>query len=347
MQSIIFALSILIFNSTNITHIESNIIPISKISYHANANGIESEYYLDVDDVYKVGHETLNINPNYKVEREYSTFIKVFFPAIKNVENASLKITKLNGDAPLISAYYYNYDIDFTSTMPNPTGSLGLFESTDNVFDIDISNAVNSSVNSLKPFTYIKITRSYNGLYSELYSENNVNNSPSVTFDFLENIGTTSYGRALEYHRIVSTFVGHPDYIKFLGNCFAYALDVYPNDSGSIFLGQYGKDEVFSSYILNNEIANNIITKSLEHNRFLRKIDSYNSPIYSNERRIAFRLSLNNNIITAYHFIRQNSDGSWSGKIPTRDSALYNNENPELFDWGDNYNSEIIYFALS
>ena len=252
----------------------------------------------------------------------------------------------MNGDVPLISAYYYNYDIDFTSTIPNPTGSLGLFESTDNVFDIDISDAVNSSVNSFKPFTYIKITRSFNGLYSELYSENNVNNPPSVTFDFLETIGTTSYGRALEYHRIVSTYVGHPDYIKFLGNCFAYALDVYP-ESGYPDFAYYGLNEQYSIELFNNEIADSIIHSSLKYNRFLRKIDSYNSPIYSNERRIAFRLRLNNNIITAYHFIRQNSDGSWSGKIPTRDSVLYNNENPELFDWGDNYNSEIIYFALS
>lgn len=98
--------------------------------------------------------------------------------------------------------------------------------------------------------------------------------------------------------------------------------------------------------------------------RSMRTIDSYDSPIESNEYRIALRTGKED-----YHFMVQHNDGSWSHKPGFCSTRLIDGANPSVISWdaprGDAvllcnfgivkeigsvpnyYDSRTIYFAVS
>ena len=95
-----------------------------------------------------------------------------------------------------------------------------------------------------------------------------------------------------------------------------------------------------------NEIKNKVEIRGCE----IREITSYNSDIYSDERRIAFRYSTLN--LSKWHFVMQHCDGCWSGKAgPEGQSGKYaSNITPEdntmWTMYSELYNKTTHYYAI-
>ena len=125
--------------------------------------------------------------------------------------------------------------------------------------------------------------------YASFYSTESSNSScPYVSIEVTENVlGATLYGDAPAYIGI-----GGP-------NCFGYVLQKSYEIGIDLGYGNY-------SYVYNS------IKDAVEARDYsIREISSYNSDIYSDERRIAFRY---NTLPQSWHFVMQHCDGSWSGK---------------------------------
>ena len=125
--------------------------------------------------------------------------------------------------------------------------------------------------------------------YASFYSTESGNSScPYVSIEATENVlGATLYGDAPAYIGI-----GGP-------NCFGYVLQKSYEIGIDLGYGNY-------SYVYNS------IKDAVEARDYsIREISSYNSDIYSDERRIAFRY---NTLPQSWHFVMQHCDGSWSGK---------------------------------
>jgi len=74
----------------------------------------------------------------------------------------------------------------------------------------------------------------------------------------------------------------------------------------------------------------------------IRILDDYDSAIFYNERRIAYREGYALGSSRDCHFILQNSNGYWSGKLSFYPSRLYSIFNPNVSSliWEDIYFSE-------
>jgi hypothetical protein len=119
------------------------------------------------------------------------------------------------------------------------------------------------------------------------------------------------------------------------------------NDQLSIALGNTIVDDDVMQSTINNKI------KNIFGANYYRLISSCNSPIYQNERRIAFRLKLTSQYHYGgdYHFVCQCNDGSWAAKLGFGDIIHYESvDAPETNSdiWGNGlYNSSTLYFSYS
>ena len=107
-----------------------------------------------------------------------------------------------------------------------------------------------------------------------------------------------------------------------------------------------------------------VLLDAKKDGKSMRIIDSYDSPIESNEYRIALRTSKED-----YHFMVQHNDGSWSHKPGFCSTRLIDGANPSVISWDaprvdtvllykfgivkeigsvpNYYDSRTIYFAVS
>ena len=181
---------------------------------------------------------------------------------------------------------------------------------------------------------------------------------PYLELDY-EDIAGSDYGAALPYQFVGDTNV----------NCFGYALnvnqyldlinqngiDVFPNSSLNIT--EEDVEVIYVPVVM-------YVTQSL--GKSIRLIDDYNSPIFEDEYRIAFRVGnlsgTHSDNVNDYHFLRQNSGGTWSGKYYNDHSRnIPNLYNPNRYEWNkplssnpqinwemvNFYDSKIYYFAVS
>jgi len=159
--------------------------------------------------------------------------------------------------------------------------------------------------------------------------------------------GVNGYGAANEYKPSNST----------QNNCYGYALG---EEKGKCVGGSQGAVTDFDV----DKVAKMVIKDVHDMGRSIRPIDSYDSPVTSNEYRIALRTGAED-----YHFMVQHSDGSWSHKPGITPTQLIQGKNPSevswdapIIDWSwyettghvritdyvrNYYSSEIVYFAIS
>ena len=166
--------------------------------------------------------------------------------------------------------------------------------------------------------------------YASFYSTESGNSScPFVSIEVTENVlGATLYGDAPAYIGEDSKQV----------NCFGYVL-----------LKNYGIDLNLTSRdysTVYNEIKNKVEIRGCE----IREITSYNSDIYSDERRIAFRYSTLD--LSKWHFVMQHCDGSWSGKAGQNGqsgqyaSNITPEDNTMWTMYSELYNKTTHYYAI-
>ena len=157
----------------------------------------------------------------------------------------------------------------------------------------------------------------------------------------------SNYGAASPYTPSDST-----DY-----NCYAYAL----GEKEWKYVG--GRPSAVKDFSVDN-VAQQVLDDAKEDGRSMRIIDSFDSPIESNEYRIALRTGE-----ADYHFMVQHNDGSWSHKPGLCSTRLIDGDNPSVVAWDaptinsfyyyitgkvieigyvpNYYNSKTIYFAVS
>ena len=139
-------------------------------------------------------------------------------------------------------------------------------------------------------------------------------------------------------------------------NCYAYAL----GEDQWKYVG--GSSNAVQSFDV-DVVAEMVLSDAQRDGRSIRIIDSYDSPIESNEYRIALRTG-----DADYHFMLQHSDGTWSHKPGICSTRLIDGANPSVISWDlpqidgyllqfgilsevgcieNYYDSEIIYFAVT
>lgn len=128
-------------------------------------------------------------------------------------------------------------------------------------------------------------------------------------------------------------------------NCFEYAL-LYDTDMDFNPIRRRTIYPSLNSEIYAYEIMEYITEKC---NATVKKIDAYDSTVYTGEYRIAARLPFKDGY--NYHFIYQLGDGTWAGKDDTEISQHFGKGNPSVTPemWAnDKYSPEAgtIYFAV-
>ena len=169
----------------------------------------------------------------------------------------------------------------------------------------------------------------------------------TVIREVLAALRSINYGAASPY-----TPSGSTEY-----NCYAYAL----GETQWKYVG--GTPDTVKDFDVDN-VANMVLNDAEKDGRSIRIIDSYDSPIGSNEYRIALRTGQED-----YHFMMQHSDGSWSHKPGFCKTRLIDGDNPSVVSWDmpkidpiyfyyygiiledgaiwNYYDSKTVYFAVS
>lgn len=132
--------------------------------------------------------------------------------------------------------------------------------------------------------------------YASFYSSNSSSTSiPYLSIVVTENeLGGTLYGNAPEYYEIAADIT----------NCLGYSL--LKNYCIDLYLNTISQN----SYLT---IKNKLETIISQNGYEIREIVNYNSDIYADERRIAFRY--NPRDLEEWHFVMQNNNGAWSAKL--------------------------------
>jgi len=115
-------------------------------------------------------------------------------------------------------------------------------------------------------------------------------------------------------------------------NCVGYALGV----DGWLYVG----DNNSPSFCLFTTVLMTITT-SISNGHGIRIISSYDSPISSDEYRIALRIGESD-----YHFMVQHNDGSWSHKPGVCPSRLVTGDDPRAMSWDrPEINERLFYYT--
>lgn len=288
----------------------------------------------------KIGYEDM-VMGTVRFTRFHNPVICVSVPAysVTDIENVSLNVKRISGNIPCVSAYYIlDNDGMLTTEDYYSKNFIGFFNVVDSTFSIDITEAVKNARRSYETNIYISLssTGQYGG-YGELYVSNDQSaNSPKTIIESSAAVSENNYG-SFVYNQIYPGDINTQSI-----NCYGYALGLNIDASFSFFSGEEYSNETYCNIIKN--LTKDMVKRGVHP----RIIESYDSPIFSFERRIAFRVGIKNGKITDFHFMKQCWNGQWCDKMRTSTSTLYpEGENPETIQWQTLYSSEIIYFAIS
>ena len=262
------------------------------------------------DPLYRID-ETGNM-----VNDEYVTVMKISLPKLNpdSIITANININKnVSTSNPLrnpdVFLYKITNNIEFTAIDGNSdlnysfiTSGLGSQKS----YSFDITTDVINNLQINKDL--ILALEGDNSGYASFYSsEASTINTPYLSVITNPNvIGSNLYGNALDYIQIDYGFQ----------NCLGYALN--KNE----WIEVEGLTNTSSTDYFDERLIYTITYEGYN----IRKLDSYDSYININERRIAARYTINE--ITGepfYHFVRQNSDGTWSEKAGVSSTNLFAN----------------------
>ncbi len=279
---------------------------------------------------------------------QYSSIFKFSFPTFNtnNIQSATFTISKSSGSISSLNVYYAIGDVSFSNTSWTYFNSASL---QGNSYSISIKDIMTSAISTYSEnVIYLKLSNPYACGY--LIGDSNYS-LPKVVLYTSETPTSNTYGCATQYYYVNDRdYTGHygcHEYYPF--NCFGYAIDIWD----LVYMSRYMN---ILSITTNEEIINDMIPMMINVSKNvydvnMRQIDSYDSPIFPFERRIAFRKALN---YGDCHFMRETSDGRWAEKKrDIGDTRICNyGETPETINWIINnnqqiYDSDIFYFAVN
>lgn len=326
-------------------------IPIS-YSINNNSNYIIDKYvtngldYSYDTEYMKVGTDNTN---------EYRTIVLINMSSLSpnvDIYSANLVYYKESGTNNRLDLFQIDDELysDITG-VTNYTKKAVDSTTFSNVYNFDLTHILSSGLSSgNNMFVFeISIASGLSGV-SWLASEDSYE-MPYLEISY-ENNYCSDYGAATSYNHISSGNM----------NCFGYALNI----NEFLQLVDDGNNNVEPPQILTENIFHSlyipVALSTIERKGYsARIISDYDSPIYDNEYRIAFRIGriTNINYSKDFHFLKQNNDGTWSHK---RGRAVSENllyvTNPSNYSWdlvvneqtGEKdigfYNSSICYIAI-
>ena len=273
------------------------------------------------------------------VNAQYISIIELSFPSIDPDDVVSVnfnifKDTVTNDVArnPLITLNEITSNIDYDDIdgmteydkIRLATG-YGIYRS----YSFDITHSTIESIENNSKLL-MTIEGSSNG-YASFYSSDSTSSAcPYVSIEVINNeLGGTLYGSAPSYR-----------YIEFgVTNCLGYALLQEIGVDLNLNTGNYSS--VFTT----------IESVFDDFDYAIRELDSYDSDIYINERRIAFRYDPKN--LDCWHFVLQTCDGAWAAKLGMQgQTGLYPigmNPNDEYmwYIYEELRNKNTYYYAIS
>ena len=323
-----------------------------KLERRSVASYYDSTTWTNDNGYIQIGHKENKLFTTFIEQRYYKPYLKIDFPKLNTINKLTLKLTKYQGSCEFTNVNYYLYDVDFSSNNNLASGSVGIYHNA-SIYTIDLTEPAQLSLQQNKYYFYISLERLYQDGYMEFYynSENEALN-PSIHIETSDVPTSNTYGSASEFIK----YYPSADY-HFRRNCYAHAFDFDEENNVGEYLpeGYLTKihNHTYSEDLL-NEMANLVINDTFKnHNRSVRLIDNYDSPIYEFEYRVAMRLSYNEETLNTehMHFLKQTNTGSWDEKYTTSINNEHKNFNPNIDSWanmdGNNYNSKTIYFAVS
>lgn len=333
----------------------SNQYVVSSYYLHNSENYKSMYIYKYINNAWTSDSDFSNIRVGYYTQSGNSVMaecvLRYRFPSYnyQSISSAKLTTFKYSGSATIKVGYSYSHDFNNNPTLTNWT-YLGNLSQEGNNYTLPITQQLKNAIQYQQQDIYFRLYVEYSGGNMTIGGNaNTAINNPGFIVNYSEVPSYNTYGSATAFSSIdFSTYDNEYD----KANCYGYALNGrYVHLCYTLFNG--------NCFPVNNitQGLNNIINNSkVVFNAELRLIDSYTSPIFPYERRIAFRYNnlQNNYILGSYHFIRQTNDGYWES-VDGTDNPTYHHTyyNPENFDWGapfahsGKYNSDIYYFAVT
>lgn len=290
------------------------------------------------------------VNPLNGQSPEYDTVFSLFLPNIDttyySIREAGFAFRKQSGQLSNVSAYKVNspsYDlIDGTSTITKSFLSFVSLSSNYSFLDIT-TEVINCLDNSQSSITVLLQSISSNQM-CYLYNLN----SQYAPYFYIE---YDNFGATREYFEPTS-----------LVNCYGYSL--FMNSGKNInqnLDNAFGTNDIYNGGYINPSVVNVLIAILTNDGcTNVVSINSYDSLINSNQRRIAFRMELINingqgtlkRYGGDYHFMWQCLDGGWAEKFGFFDGTYGHSsalDRPNYnSNWPTNYQScPTYYFAIS
>lgn len=290
------------------------------------------------------------VNPFNNQLPEYNTVFSLLLPNIDttyySIREAGFAFKKQSGQLNNVSAYQVvspSYDsINGTSIIEKEFLSFVSLGST--YAFLDITSTVIDCINSQDSNLTILLQSISNSQMCYLYNLN----SQYAPYFYIEydNFGTTR-----EYYEPTG-----------LVNCYGYSLFMNSGkDINQNLLNAFGTSDIYNSGQINTDVVNALVSILIHDGcTNVMPISSFDSLINSNQRRIAFRMKLDNingqgtqkKYGGDYHFMWQCLDGTWAEKFGFFDGAYghsssLNHPNYNT-SWNISYQScPTYYFAIS
>lgn len=287
-------------------------------------------------------NSTLKVGEYYEngSYQNYYSVLKYTFPhhTFSSGSTASLTFNKVSGSA---SPIYFLYQVNDNGIDYSGWSYLGSANLTGNSYTISFSTIFSNAISNNKHTIYF-LAYNNSSANATLAGDSSPNTGPTVTIITSETPGGTSYGCAPVYSVLndtVSSWTG-PHF-----NCLGYALGI------KYVITMVDDSSFLSSITTNQEVEDDFLPYLVSRFKAYydvnaRIIDSYDSPIYPFERRIAVRKALSS---VGFHFMRQFAGGIWAEKMG--DAGITNcfdeGTTPDDAIWSSDYNSNTYYLAIN
>lgn len=325
-------------------YVSTSYLNVKEMITTSDNNSYNSEL-REIGESLDVGYKREQIYPGFYHSTEYKTILKISFPKFlsSNILDSSLILTKKVGALSPIETRVYLKDTFNINDTTNPMYSSEVFSfsSSQTKYIFNITDFMTTALNEGQNYFYLSLSRNYNdSIMSFFSSSSSEENKPKLNVKF-NSLPTNGVGSAPIYNYLG---YGQSGYEGQVMNCYAHALDV---KYWQTLQQPYCKTN--SSENINN-VAELFLEDMLQyHARCGRIIESYDSPIFNFEWRLALRFSItSNNELGGYHIIRESTNNGWVSKDGDEQTEqLGMGTNPDMWDWNNKYSSEIRYFAIS
>lgn len=292
------------------------------------------------------GEGTLKVGEYYENSTycHYYSVLEFRFPSFDDsvIDSASFTVNKSSGSASSINVYYTFDPLGFESVSWTYLTTSSL---SGNWYSVDIYDLFYASIHYLNlNCIYFKLDVSGTSNVT-LLGDSTVSSAPCFTIITHQTPASNTHGCASYYQQYDDFHFAYHENSNLLTNCYGYATNIRQ----CIYLTEATENlaPLNTDQDIEDKLIPYLINQMKSHYDInARLIDSYDSPIFPFERRIAFRKELSG---IGFHFMRETSDGRWCSKngAPSYSTVLDTGLTPDDEVWNDQFDSNTYYFAIN